>query len=94
MSSGNMVEGLEGQQQHGRVVLAYLGHGEVAGDAASVHALLAVHRGEWSGCGVAAGSGGGFYRAGTGVSWTGRMNASMAHRRELLLESEAVVRGA
>ena len=55
VSSGNMVEGLEGkkgQQQHGCVVLAYLGHGEVAEDAASVHALLAVHRGEWSGCGV------------------------------------------
>ena len=44
VSSGNMVEGLEGQQQHGSVVLAYLGHGEVAEDAASVHALLAVHR--------------------------------------------------
>ena len=38
-----------GQPNGVATVAFYLGHDEVAG---SVHALLAVHRGEWSGCGA------------------------------------------
>ena len=52
---GNTAEGSEGverQQQHGCASIAYLGHGEVAEGTGGVHALLAVHRGEWRGCGV------------------------------------------
>ena len=75
-----------GQPNGVDTAVSYLGHGEVQRSTGGAHALLAVHRGEWRGWGVAWCSWRGlgwFYRQGPAYRGRSARTASKAFRRDI-----------